>query len=115
MAERFNQAGIRSSAVWGDTPDFERKGALRQLADGDIQVLFSVDLFNEGVDVPSVDTLLLLRPTESATLFLQQLGRGLRKSKNKSACTVLDFVGLHRREFRFDLRLSALLEERESS
>ena len=109
MASRFNQAGIRASAVWGDTPDTERKDALRQLADGRIQILFSVDLFNEGVDVPTVDTLLLLRPTESATLFLQQLGRGLRKSKNKSVCTVLDFVGMHRREFRFDLRLSALL------
>jgi len=71
--------------------------------------LFSVDLFNEGVDVPAVDTLLLLRPTESATLFLQQLGRGLRKSKDKLVCTVLDFVGLHRREFRFDRRLSALI------
>jgi superfamily II DNA or RNA helicase len=109
MAQRFNQAGITASAVWGDTPDGERKEALRQLADGRIQILFSVDLFNEGVDVPSVNTLLLLRPTESATLFLQQLGRGLRKSKDKSACTVLDFVGIHRSEFRFDLRLSGLL------
>jgi superfamily II DNA or RNA helicase/HKD family nuclease len=109
MAQRFNQAGINASAVWGDTPDAERKAALKQLADGRIRILFSVDLFNEGIDVPSVDTLLLLRPTESATLFLQQLGRGLRKSKDKSVCTVLDFVGMHRREFRFDLRLSGLL------
>jgi len=109
MAQRFNEAGISSSAVWGDTPGAERRQALKQLADGAIQILFSVDLFNEGVDVPSVDTLLLLRPTESATLFLQQLGRGLRKSKDKAVCTVLDFVGLHRREFRFDLRLTGLL------
>ena len=81
----------------------------RDLADGSVAVLFTVDLFNEGIDVPNVDTLLLLRPTESATLFLQQLGRGLRRAVGKSECTVLDFVGLHRREFRFDLRYRALL------
>jgi len=109
MARRFSDAGISAAAVWGDTPDIERRSALKQLADGRIQILFSVDLFNEGIDVPSVDTLLLLRPTESATLFLQQLGRGLRKSNEKSVCTILDFVGTHRREFRFDRRLSALL------
>lgn len=109
MALHFNKAGIRASAVWGDTPDNERKDALRRLKDGSIQILFSVDLFNEGVDVPSVDTLLLLRPTESSTLFLQQLGRGLRKDNHKSVCKVLDFVGIHRKEFRFDLKLSALL------
>ncbi len=109
MAQRFNDAGISATAVWGDTPTNERRSALRDLADGKIQILFSVDLFNEGVDIPAVDTLLLLRPTESATLFLQQLGRGLRKSKKKSICTILDFVGMHRREFRFDRRLSALL------
>lgn len=109
MAHQFTKAGIAAVAVWGDTPDIERREALRMLADGQIQILFSVDLFNEGVDVPSVDTLLLLRPTESATLFLQQLGRGLRKSRDKLQCTVLDFVGMHRREFRFDKRLSALL------
>lgn len=109
MAKRFNEVGIKASAVWGDTPATERKEALKQLANGSVQILFSVDLFNEGVDVPSVDTLLLLRPTESATLFLQQLGRGLRKSKDKAACTVLDFVGMHRKEFRFDLKLAGLL------
>ncbi len=109
MAMHFNAAGIAAAAVWGDTPDTERKSALKQLASGEIRILFSVDLFNEGVDVPSVDTLLLLRPTESATLFLQQLGRGLRKEENKAVCTVLDFVGTHRKEFRFDLRLRGLL------
>jgi hypothetical protein len=72
-------------------------------------VVFSVDLFNEGVDVPAVDTVLMLRPTESPTLFLQQLGRGLRKSTGKGFCTVLDFVGTHRKEFRFDRRYRALL------
>ena len=72
-------------------------------------MLFSVDLFNEGIDIPAVDTLLLLRPTDSPTLFLQQLGRGLRRLVGKTVCTVLDFVGHHRKEFRFDRRFRALL------
>ncbi|WP_203794509.1 DEAD/DEAH box helicase family protein, partial [Actinoplanes derwentensis] len=109
MAEQFQQLGVKAVAVWGDTPENERKSALQQLAKGDINVVFSVDLFNEGVDVPAVDTLLFLRPTDSPTLFLQQLGRGLRLQKGKTVCTVLDFVGTHRREFRFDQRYRALL------
>ena len=76
---------------------------------GITQVVFTVDLFNEGVDVPNVDALLFLRPTDSPTLFLQQLGRGLRKAPEKTQCTVLDFVGTHRKEFRFDRRFRALL------
>jgi superfamily II DNA or RNA helicase len=74
-----------------------------------VKVVFSVDLFNEGVDLPNVDTVLMLRPTESPVLFLQQLGRGLRRAENKPHCTVLDFVGTHRKEFRFDRRYRALL------
>ena len=109
MAHHFNHHGIPSVAVWGDSPRSEREAALRDLAAGDVKVVFSVDLFNEGVDVPNVDTVLMLRPTESPVLFLQQLGRGLRKTKNKAYCTVLDFVGTHRKEFRFDRRYRALL------
>ena len=109
MAEQFRAAGIAAVAVWGDSPMNERTAALRDLEAGRINVVFTVDLFNEGVDVPHVDTLLLLRPTESPTLFLQQLGRGLRRARGKALCTVLDFVGNHRREFRFDRRLRALL------
>lgn len=109
MARIFTEAGIPSVAVSGTTPDAERRDALDGLREGRTRVVFSVDLFNEGVDVPSVDTLLLLRPTDSPTLFLQQLGRGLRREKEKSACTVLDFVGHHRTEFRFDRRLRGLL------
>ena len=86
-----------------------RSGALSDLAARRVNVVFSVDLFNEGVDVPVVDTLLLLRPTDSPTLFLQQLGRGLRRSPGKTVCTVLDFVGRHRTEFRFERRFRALL------
>lgn len=109
MARCFTKAGIASDAVWADSSPDERAAALRALREGRLRVLFSVDLFNEGVDVPLVDTLLLLRPTDSPTLYLQQLGRGLRRAEGKRVCTVLDFVGQHRREFRFDRRLRALL------
>ncbi len=109
MARMFQEAGISATAIWSDTPDQERRQALLDLAERRVKVVFSVDLFNEGVDVPAVDTLLMLRPTESPTLFLQQLGRGLRRHPSKTVCTVLDFVGLHRSEFRFDRKLRALL------
>jgi superfamily II DNA or RNA helicase/HKD family nuclease len=109
MARVFREAGVASTAVWADSPDDERAGALADLAARRINVLFSVDLFNEGIDIPTVDTLLLLRPTDSPTLFLQQLGRGLRRVAGKTVCTVLDFVGHHRKEFRFDRRFRALL------
>ncbi|MCC6781507.1 MAG: DUF3427 domain-containing protein [Planctomycetes bacterium] len=109
LARVFRESGVKASAVWGDSPASERAEALRDLERGELNVLFSVDLFNEGVDLPAVDTLLLLRPTESPTLFLQQLGRGLRQHPGKRCCTVLDFVGQHHAEFRYDRRFLALL------
>jgi superfamily II DNA or RNA helicase len=109
MARVFNEHGVAATAVWADTHDAERKQALADLAAGRTRVLFSVDLFNEGVDLPTVDTLLMLRPTDSPVLWMQQLGRGLRKSAGKTICTVLDFVGQHRKEFRYDRRFRALL------
>jgi superfamily II DNA or RNA helicase/HKD family nuclease len=109
MADRFRRHGIDAVAIWGETPTDDRRRALRDLDVGNVKIVFSVDLFNEGVDVPAVDTVLMLRPTESPTLFLQQLGRGLRKAPDKACCVVLDFVGQHRREFRFDRRYRALL------
>lgn len=108
MADRFNAAGIDAVALSGSTPDDERAAAIRALRDGRTRALFAVDLFNEGLDIPEIDTLLLLRPTESATLFLQQLGRGLRRTHGKSVLTVLDFIGQQRREFRFDAKMMAL-------
>jgi len=109
MADQFRAVGISAVAIWAESTTHARAAALQDLEAGRVNVVFTVDLFNEGVDVPNVDTLLLLRPTESPTLFLQQLGRGLRRAPGKAACTVLDFVGNHRREFRFDKKLRALL------
>jgi superfamily II DNA or RNA helicase/HKD family nuclease len=108
MARRFREAGLAAAAITGGSAASERETALLRLKAGELQVVFTVDLFNEGVDVPSIDTVLFLRPTESATVFLQQLGRGLRKARDKACLTALDFVGNQHREFRFDLRFRAL-------
>jgi superfamily II DNA or RNA helicase len=108
MARRFSEAGLPSVAVSADTDSETRKNALASLRAGRVRVLFAVDLFNEGVDLPEVDTLLFLRPTESALVFLQQLGRGLRRHHQKDCVTVLDFIGQSHRQFRFDLRYRAI-------
>ncbi len=111
MARRFNEAGVRALAVSGNTPAADRERALADLKERRVNALFAADLFNEGLDLPDVDTVLFLRPTESATVFLQQLGRGLRRTPTKAVLTVLDFVGHQRKEFRFDLKLRALTGE----
>ncbi|MCZ7607002.1 MAG: DUF3427 domain-containing protein [Planctomycetota bacterium] len=108
MAETFNQAGIPSIAVHGGSNTEERAGAIRRLRERDINVIFTCDLYNEGVDIPEADCLLLLRPTESPTVFLQQLGRGLRLSAGKSSTLVLDFIGQMHQKYRVDLKLRAL-------
>lgn len=108
MARVFNEAGIASVAVDASTDAPARAAALRHLRDRKVNAVFAVDLFNEGLDVPQVDTVLFLRPTESATVFLQQLGRGLRRTVDKACLTVLDFVGHHDRRFRWDIRYRAL-------
>jgi superfamily II DNA or RNA helicase/HKD family nuclease len=108
MAQRFVDAGISALAVSAETSAADRRSALTALRNREINILFAVDLFNEGLDIPEVDTVLFLRPTESATVFLQQLGRGLRLTKGKTVLTALDFVGHQRREFRFDQRFRAL-------
>ncbi|MCX5200962.1 DUF3427 domain-containing protein [Streptomyces sp. NBC_00237] len=108
MADAFRRAGLGAAALSGENTRTERQQALADLRNGKLHVIFSVDLFNEGLDVPDVDTLLLLRPTSSATVFLQQLGRGLRRSEDKAVLTVLDFIGQHRKEFRFENQFRAL-------
>ena len=109
MTAFFEKHGYRAASVTGDTPSAERRAALQKLEAGELCCVFTVDVLNEGVDLPKVDTVLFLRPTESATLFLQQLGRGLRLSEGKACLTVLDFIGRANRGFRFDRRFRALL------
>ena len=109
MAREFNRFGFPSVALDASSHRDDRRKALTRLRRGEIRAIFAVDLFNEGVDLPEVDTVLMLRPTESATVFLQQLGRGLRWAEGKRVLTVLDFVGQVRREYRYDIRYWALL------
>lgn len=108
MAEWFTRYGVPSAAVTSGVDRPVQHGLLRDFKAGKLRVLFTVDLFNEGVDLPMVDTIFLLRPTESATVFLQQLGRGLRLDDDKPCLTVLDFIGGQHANFRFDLRWRAL-------
>ena len=108
MARVFNEAGIPSLTVTSGPGTANRADALSRLAAREINAIFTVDVFNEGVDIPSVDTVLFLRPTESATVFLQQLGRGLRRAPDKPVLTAIDFVGHQRKEFRFDTRYRAI-------
>jgi superfamily II DNA or RNA helicase len=108
MAAHFATHGVPAIALHGrSSPELRMRGP-GMLERGEIQVIFTCDLYNEGVDLPFLDTLLLLRPTQSATLFLQQLGRGLRIHPGKGGCLVLDFIGQHRQEFRFDALLGGL-------
>lgn len=110
MASKFNLAGINADVLTSKNTN-ERATKQQALRQGEIQILCVVDIFNEGVDIPEVDTLLFLRPTESLTLFLQQLGRGLRLPDNsqKQCCTVLDFVGNARAEYDFASKFRALI------
>ena len=96
MAQAFNEVGLRSVAVHSGPASAERSAALADLARGVLQVVFTVDMFNEGVDIPAVDLVMFLRPTESMTIFVQQLGRGLRLHPGKEYLTVLDFIGNYR-------------------
>lgn len=110
MANAFVQAGIPARSVHGQTPIDVRRDAPGLLARGEVSVLTTVDLYNEGIDIPCIDTLLFLRPTQSPVVFQQQLGRGLRHhehaNRRKESCLVLDFVGRHRTDFRYDRLLS---------
>jgi superfamily II DNA or RNA helicase/HKD family nuclease len=112
MARKFTDGGVRSVALTGDDPPDVRAQSLAQLQRGELRCVFSVEVLGEGVDVPDVDCVLLLRPTASPTVFAQQLGRGLRRAAGKSHLTVIDLIGQHRREFRFEDRLRAILDTR---
>ncbi len=112
MAEKFNERGITSALLVGDTNAEERTRLLNDFRAGRIRFLFTRDVLNEGLDVPEVNTVLFLRPTESLTVFLQQLGRGLRHAPQKDCLTVLDLVGQMHRRYRIDRKLKALLSKR---
>lgn len=109
VAERLSALGLAARALTDDTPRDERDRAKGDLTSGKVQVLCVVDLFNEGVDIPDVNTLFLFRPTESSTVFLQQLGRGLRRTRHKDILTVLDVTGRQHPSFRSDRHLRELL------
>ncbi|TWT91674.1 DUF3427 domain-containing protein [Neorhodopirellula pilleata] len=108
MARFFDDNGVPAIALSAQSTDDERNTAQQRLRDRGVNFIFVVDLYNEGVDIPEVDTVLFLRPTESLTVFLQQLGRGLRLHFDKECLTVLDFIGAQRKEFRFASRFRAL-------
>jgi hypothetical protein len=96
MANFFVREGVRAVAVHAGQNSAPRATSLERLRDGELDVIFAVDMFNEGVDVPSIDTVLMLRPTESTIIWLQQLGRGLRVSDEKERLIIIDYIGNHR-------------------
>ena len=107
MSEEFNKRGISSTYLTSNESIEKREEAIKNLSDenNSLEVIFTIDIFNEGVDIPSVNTVLLLRPTSSPIVFMQQLGRGLRKSKQKEFLTVLDFIGNHNKIYLIALAL----------
>ena len=109
MSQYFNEHGIPSIFLTGKSSDEERNSAKGRLVRGDIRFIFVVDIYNEGVDIPEVNTVLFLRPTESLTIFLQQLGRGLRLAEGKECLTVLDFIGQANKRYNFEDKFAALL------
>lgn len=109
MAAAFREAGILAACLHSGSSREERSTIQKRLVAREIHFIFVVDLYNEGIDIPEVNTILFLRPTESLTVFIQQFGRGLRLSEGKECLTVLDFVGNHNRNFPFGERIAALL------
>ena len=108
MSDIFNKSGIPSEFLIAESEDGVRD-SVKRLVTKEIKFVFVVDIYNEGIDIPEVNTVLFLRPTESLTVFLQQLGRGLRLSDGKEALTVLDFVGQAHKKYSFEDRFKALL------
>ncbi len=110
MAQAFNNYGIASMSLNADSNEAQREQAKEKLEKGEVKFIFVVDLYNEGVDIPCINTILFLRPTDSLTVFLQQLGRGLRLFEGKECLTVLDFVGQANQSYDFNSKFSALME-----
>lgn len=110
MSSMFNKVGIPAMFLTSDSLDEERNTAKDRLVEGEIRFIFVVDIYNEGVDIPEVNTILFLRPTESLTVFLQQLGRGLRLAREKECLMILDFIGQANKKYNFEDKFRALLE-----
>lgn len=110
MSDYFNSKNIPSMYLVSETSDEERNSAKKRLVEGYVRFIFVVDIYNEGVDIPEVNTVLFLRPTESLTIFLQQLGRGLRLCEGKDCLTVLDFIGQANKNYNFESKFAALLD-----
>lgn len=115
MSNYFNAHGITSMFLVGSSPDDERSNAKKRLISGEVRFIFVVDIYNEGVDIPDVNIVLFLRPTESLTIFLQQLGRGLRLAENKECLMVLDFIGQANKKYSFEDKFAALLSNTSKS
>ena len=107
MSEEFNKKGINSLCLTSGDTTLKREESIKRIEDGKdpLEVIFSVDIFNEGIDIPSINTVLMLRPTNSPIVFIQQLGRGLRKHKDKEFLTLLDFIGNHNKAYLIALAL----------
>lgn len=108
MAREFNERGIKSVALTGSDSISKRQSEITKLEDDndELEVIFTVDLFNEGIDIPAINLVLMLRPTQSSIIFIQQLGRGLRKYKEKEFLTVLDFIGNYNKAFQIAIALN---------
>jgi superfamily II DNA or RNA helicase/HKD family nuclease len=108
MADTFNASGLPSIALTADSSREERETAQSRLKKGEVKVIFTVDLYNEGVDIPQVNTVLFLRPTESTTVFIQQLGRGLRTYHGKTELTAFDFIAQAHKKYNYGKKFEAL-------
>nr|WP_242691741.1 DUF3427 domain-containing protein [Pedobacter sp. SYSU D00823] len=115
MAEKFTRAELKADYLTSSSSAGDRDSVRHRLKSKEINFLFVVDIFNEGVDIPEIDTVLFLRPTESLTIFLQQLGRGLRLADSKECLTVLDFVGNANEQYDFEHKFRALVGRTHSS
>jgi superfamily II DNA or RNA helicase/translation initiation factor 2 alpha subunit (eIF-2alpha) len=108
MKDYFNRRNIKAEVLYGGSSEAEREEAIHNLRSGKLKFIFTVDLFNEGVDIQEVNTLLFLRPTESLTVFIQQLGRGLRIAEGKECVTVLDYVGQANKQYNYYEKFAAI-------
>lgn len=111
MTEKLNEVDITTTYLTGSSTDKERMLAKQKLQDGELKFICVVDLYNEGVDIKQINTVLFLRPTESLTVFLQQLGRGLRLAEGKDCLTVLDFIGQANKRYSFENKYASLLQK----